>query len=88
MANVDLHYTAKPLRRPVAVAQGARVTARETKPPLQRPAPRRAAVCRINAGQLIRSACLLLLCLGLSYLPRGEKLAPQGSVVEAANLKF
>jgi hypothetical protein len=88
MANVDIRYTAKPLRRPVAVAQGARAAAREPKPPQQRAAPRRPAVCRINGGQLIRSACLLLLCLGLSYLPRGEKLAPQGSVVEAANLKF
>jgi hypothetical protein len=86
MANVDLRYAAQSHRRPVA-AQGIRAAMRESVQPQKTP-PRRPQICRINAGQLFRSACLLLLCFGLSYLPRGEKLPPQGSVVEATNLKF
>lgn len=87
MANVEMRYAGAPRRLPVAASRGARPAPREPVA-LHRPAPQRPAICRITAGQLIRSACLVAICFGISYLPRGEKLAPQGSVVEAANLKF
>jgi hypothetical protein len=86
MANADLRYQTS-RRRPLAASRADRAAPGEASQS-PRAAAQRLRSCRINAGQLLRSAGLLVLCLGLSYLPRGEKTPPQGSVVEASNLKF
>jgi len=56
-------------------------------PPPARPAAPRPDFSRVDAGQLIRSVALLLLCLGVSFLPRGEKLPAQSSVAQPVALK-
>lgn len=76
MAHIELGYRASAVR-PSAPQNPAR--ARE-KVQAQRPAPARPKFCRVDAGQLIRTALLVLLCLGLSQLPRPEKLPASGSV--------
>lgn len=82
MASVDLDFKAKTRRRPVAPLRASRIswigTGRTSSFSVDG-----AELCRLNAGQLLRSACLLLLCFGLSFLPRAQKSPPQGSVVEA-----
>jgi hypothetical protein len=82
MASIDLDFKAKTRRRPVASVRAARISSREPGRTLNFSVDR-TALCRLNTGQLLRSACLLLLCFGLSYLPRAQKSPPQGSVVEA-----
>ncbi|MGJ0509478.1 MAG: hypothetical protein ACR652_20620 [Methylocystis sp.] len=87
MAHVDLHFGANARRRPSAAPRGPLAPLRD-KPQPQGAANQRPEFCRIDAGQVIRALCLLLLCLGCSFLPRGEKLPAQGAVVEAAQLKL
>lgn len=82
MATIDVDLRTMRRRRPAATLRTPREQSflagfSDDRPPLT----------RLSAGQLLRSACLLLLCLGFSYLPRVEKAPPQASVVEAANPK-
>jgi hypothetical protein len=86
MASIDIDFKAKTRRRPAASVRASRISSRDTGRTSSFSVDR-AALCRLNAGQLLRSACLLLLCFGLSYLPRAQKSPPQGSVVEAVTPK-
>lgn len=42
---------------------------------------------QVDAGQLIRTAVLVLLCLGVSFLLRGEMLPAQGPAAQSVPLK-
>ncbi len=78
MAHLELGYN--PRSRAPAPATSSRLRHAEPSP---RPAPTRPAFSRIGLGQLIRSAFLVLLCLGLSQLARAEKTPAAGGVVVA-----
>ncbi len=82
MANFDVDLRTMTRRRPVATLRTQREPSFLAGFSVDRPPP-----CRLSSGQMLRSACLLLLCLGFSYLPKVEKAPPQASVVEAANAK-
>ncbi len=76
MAHIELGYRASAIRPSAPhIPSRARETAQA-----QRPARVRPKFCRIDGGQLVRAAFLVLLCVGLSQLPRAERLAPSGSV--------
>lgn len=82
MATIDVDLRTMTRRRPAATLRTPREPNFLAGFSVDRTLP-----CRLSPGQLLRSACLLLLCLGFSYLPRVEKAPPQASVVEAANPK-
>jgi hypothetical protein len=86
MASMDLNFRTKARRPPAAVSQTPRLSFREAGQASGLRAAR-PHICRLNAGQLVRSACLVLLCFGVSCLPRVHKAPPQGSVAAAVNQK-
>ncbi|WP_363348124.1 hypothetical protein [Methylocystis echinoides] len=76
MAHIELGYRAAAVR-PAAPFNPART--RETAQTV-RPARPRPKFCRINPGQLARTAFLVGLCIGVSQLPRVEKSPASGAV--------
>lgn len=82
MANIDLHFGPKPRLHP-PVSSTFRRDARLEASSAARPAAKRPKFCRLDAGQLIRSAFLVLLCLCLSQLARAEKAPGQDPAMNA-----
>ncbi len=77
MAHFETVYDARPRLRPSAPSTPARPRPAGNS---HRPAPIRPKFSRLDTGQLIRSALLVLLCLGVSQLARAERLKPVGAV--------
>ncbi len=71
MAHIELGYRVAAVR-PSAPYNPSRAREIAQTPRL---APARPKFCRVDAGQLVRTALLVLLCLGLSQLPRVEKIS-------------
>lgn len=88
MANVDLDNGMTASVRPSATINPRRVpTICIPQRPSLRLTPVRPKFCKIDSGQLFRSLLLFLLCLGLSQLPRAEKLFSKSAFDAASSEK-
>jgi hypothetical protein len=87
MAHIDLDQGAAFGQRPAAMSPVFPMGRAQNDEPA-RPRPSLPKFCRVNAGQIVRTLFLVLLCVGFWQIPHPERLAPKAAVASPSLKPF